>query len=78
MVYVLRLIWRLLSTYLSLWVNWVKRHLIRVNSFWDTQETWILGLEKAVKAKELGLLISQLLNSATVLLRPFGMIDGLL
>lgn len=39
----LKLIWRLISTRESIWVNWVKQHLIRKGSFWVIGEGSSLG-----------------------------------
>lgn len=39
----LKLIWRILSTHSSLWVNWVRRYLIFKGSFWTVKETSSLG-----------------------------------
>ncbi|XP_010463243.1 PREDICTED: uncharacterized protein LOC104743910 [Camelina sativa] len=42
-VSVLKLIWRLLSAKDSLWVNWVKRYLIRSGSIWTEKPNPTLG-----------------------------------
>ncbi|XP_019087404.1 PREDICTED: uncharacterized protein LOC109127278 [Camelina sativa] len=40
---VLKLIWRLLSAKGSLWVDWVKRYLIRSGSLWAEKESKAIG-----------------------------------
>ncbi|KAG7599383.1 Reverse transcriptase domain [Arabidopsis suecica] len=42
-VCILKLIWRILSAKGSLWVDWVKRYLIRSGSFWAVKETSTCG-----------------------------------
>lgn len=39
----LKLIWRILSSRDSLWVQWIHRYLIRKSSFWNVKETSSLG-----------------------------------
>lgn len=39
----LKLIWRILSTHSSLWVNWIRRYLIRESSFWSVKDSSSLG-----------------------------------
>ncbi|KAG7556371.1 hypothetical protein ISN44_As11g024100 [Arabidopsis suecica] len=39
----LKLLWRILSAHSSLWVNWVRRYLIRKGSLWSVKETSSLG-----------------------------------
>ncbi|KAG7543595.1 Reverse transcriptase zinc-binding domain [Arabidopsis thaliana x Arabidopsis arenosa] len=53
---VLKLIWRILTRKNSLWVNWVKRYLVRKDSFWAVKEkttsgSWIW--RKLLKYREL-------------------------
>ena len=38
-VFSLKLIWRLLSGSKSLWVDWVRKYLMRQKSFWDIRDT---------------------------------------
>ena len=38
-VCILKLIWRIMSSEGSLWVDWVKRYLIRRGSFWAVKDT---------------------------------------
>ncbi|GJX71316.1 RNA-directed DNA polymerase, reverse transcriptase-related family protein [Tanacetum coccineum] len=42
-VCVLKLIFRIISSKNSLWVDWIKRHLIRNNSFWALKDNMIAG-----------------------------------
>ena len=42
-VCVLKLIWRILSAKGSLWVEWIKKHLIRRGSFWSVKENTTCG-----------------------------------
>lgn len=39
----LKLIWKILSTKDLLWVNWIKKHLIRKESFWSISKITFLG-----------------------------------
>jgi len=39
----LKLIWRILSARSSLWVDWVKKHLIRDGSFWAVKDNTTSG-----------------------------------
>ncbi|KAL9816499.1 hypothetical protein AtNW77_Chr4g0278291 [Arabidopsis thaliana] len=42
-VCILKLIWRILSARISLWVDWVKKHLIRDGSFWAVKDNTASG-----------------------------------
>ncbi|CAA7032839.1 unnamed protein product [Microthlaspi erraticum] len=43
MVSCLKLVWRILSSHDSLWVNWIKSYLIRQGSFWSVSENTSMG-----------------------------------
>ena len=40
-VFGLKLIWKLFSSSHSLWVKWVKHHLLRHETLWDAKDTAI-------------------------------------
>lgn len=59
----LKLIWRILSTRNSLWVQWIHRYLIRKVSFWNINEVSSLGswmLKKLLQLRQLAVQLTRM------------------
>ena len=76
-VFVLSLIWRLLTNSCSLWVAWTRRNLLHNRCFWDVKDTqagswiWRKLLNSAIKQ-----LCSSSLKLVTERILCFGLIIG--